>query len=100
MRFNSTKTVNEVQPSYTHYLEPKLGKLYSQMTNQNVSVEDMKQNVRNYIYPARYSFKQNGRVVYTKKKWFKEELESLETKKQVYFLCRNSVRKAQETEAR
>ncbi len=100
MRFNSNKTVNEVQPSYTHYLEPKLGKLYAQMYNKNVSVEDMKRNVNNYIYPARYSFKQNGRTVYTKKKWFKEELESLETKKQVFRLCYNSVNKARITEAR
>lgn len=94
------KTVNQIKPAYTFYLEPKLGKLYSQMTNRNVTVEDMKRNVRNYIYDARYSFTSNGRVQFTKKHWFLDELESLETKKQVYFLCRNSVNKAKETEVR
>ena len=100
MRFKAKKTVNEVSPAYTHYLEPKLGKLYVQMANPKVSLSDMKRNVRNYIYPARYSFKSNGQVVYTKKRWFMDTLKELTLKSQVYFFCLNSVNKARETEAR
>jgi hypothetical protein len=93
-------TVNELPNAYTYYLEEKLGKLYSQMLNKNVSVEDMKKNVYNYIWNSVYSFKKNGVTVYTKKKWFVETLRELESKKQIYFLCRNSVKRARETEAR
>lgn len=100
MKNETKKTVNEIQQSYTFYLEPNLGKLYYQMINPNISIEDMKRNVNNYIYPASYSFTKNGQTFYTKKKWFKEELAKLETKKQIYFLCRNSVRKAKETSVR
>jgi len=94
------KTVNEIKPSYTFYIEPKLGKLYSQLKNENVSVDDMKRNVRNYIYDSLYSYVVNGKVHYMKKRWFIGELESLETKKQVYFLCLNSVNKSRETPVR
>ena len=94
------KTVNQVKPAYTHYIQPKLGKLYAQMKNESVSTEDMKRNIRNYIYPARYSFKQNGRTIYTKKAWFLNELDNIETKQGLYFFCVNSVRRAKETIAR
>jgi len=97
MRFNSTKTVNEVLPSYTHYLEPKLGKLYFQMASSSVPLENMKKNIRNYVYPARYSYSKDGQVYYTKKKWFLDKIDNMNTKSQLYMFCRNSVRKAKET---
>lgn len=95
---NNLKTVDEMATSYTYYLEPKIGKLYAQMVRDDVSLEDMKRNVRNYVWNANYSWtSMNGQKHYTKKKWFLETLNSLETKKDVYFLCRNSINKAKET---
>jgi len=94
------KTVNQVKRAYTFYLEEKLNKLYSQMVNDNVSLEDMKRNVRNYIYNASYSYQDNGRTIYTKKRWFTNTLNDLSSKQGVYFLCLNSVRRARATEAR
>jgi hypothetical protein len=91
------KTVNEVKNAYTFYLQPKLGKIYSMSKNDNVSLDTMKNIVRSYIKPAKYSYP-TGNL--TKKAWFQDELDSLTTKKQVYFLCRNSVNKAKETIAR
>lgn len=92
------KTVNKVLSSYTYYLEPKMNKIYSQMINDNVSLEAMKKNIRNYIWSASYSWtSENGQKYFTKKKWFLETLGTLETKKSVYFLCKNSVNKAKET---
>lgn len=94
------KTVNQNKKAYTYYLEEKLGKLYSQMVNAKVSLEDMKRNVRNYIYDATYSYKSNGQTMFTKKKWFTETLNDIDSKQGVYFLCLNSVRRARATEAR
>lgn len=95
------KTVNKVLSSYTYYLEPKMNKIYSQMINDNVSLEDMKKNIRNYIWSAGYYWaSENGQKYFTKKKWFLETLDTLETKKSVYFLCKNSVNKAKETLAK
>ena len=93
----SQKTVNEVRNAYTFYLQPKLGKIYSMSKNRNVDLETMKTIVRSYIKPATYSYPTKN---LTKKDWFQKELASLETKKQVYFLCRNSVNKAKRTIAR
>ena len=102
MKSKSIRTVNEVSRCYTYYLEQKINKIYSQMTNEDVSIEDMRRNIKSYIYPSLYSFysKKSGKLTYTKKKWFIEQLNSSKTKKQIYFLCRNSIRKARETEAR
>ncbi len=94
------KTVNQIKRAYTFYLEEKLNKLYSQMVNSKVSLEDMKRNVRNYIYPASYSYQSNGRTIYTKKRWFTNTLNDLSSKQGIYFLCLNSVRRARATEAR
>ena len=94
------KTVNQNKKAYTYYLEEKLGKLYSQMVNPNVSLDNMKRNVKNYIYDATYSYKVNGQTQLTKKKWFVDTLEDIDTKKGIYFLCLNSVRRARATEAR
>ena len=94
------KTVNEVKRAYTFYLKLKLGKLYAQMLNKSVSLDAMKKNVKNYIFDAGYSYKQNGKTCFTEKKWFIETLNNLETKQQVYLFCLNSVKKAQETIAR
>lgn len=95
---NNLKTVDEMATSYAYYLEPKIGKLYAQMVRDDVSLEDMKRNVRNYVWNANYSWtSMNGQKHFTKKKWFLETLASLETKKDVYFLCRNSINKAKET---
>jgi hypothetical protein len=98
MKFNSNqKTVNEVKNAYTFYLQPNLGKIYAMSKNPKVSLGAMKGIIRSYISPATYSYPENQ---LTKKAWFQDELESLETKKQVYLFCRNSVRKAKQTIAR
>lgn len=98
MNSNKPKTVDEMATSYAYYLEPKIGKLYTQMVRDDVSLEDMKRNVRNYVWNANYSWtSKDGQKHFTKKKWFLETLASLETKKAVYFLCRNSINKAKET---
>ena len=91
------KTVNEVKRAYTFYLEGKLGKIYSMAHNKNVSLEAMKNIVKSYTKPATYSYpiKQH-----TKLKWFKETVDSITSKTQLYYLCRNSVNKARLTEAR
>ena len=95
---NNLKTVDEMVTSYTYWLEPKIGKLYAQMIRDDISLDDMKRNVRNYVWNANYSWtSENGQKHFTKKKWFLETLNSLETKKDVYFLCRNSINKAKET---
>ena len=94
---SNQKTVNTTKNSYTFYLEPKLQKLYAMMTKDDISLEAMKRNIKLYIEPAKYSYTVNGETRYTKKKWFLEEVEAATTKQQLYYLCRNSVRKAQET---
>lgn len=91
------KTVNQIKPAYTHYIEPNLGKIYSMSKNNDVSLRMLKNIIKSYIKPARYSYPVGN---LTKKDWFQNELESLTTKRQVYFLCRNSVNKARQTLAR
>jgi len=90
-------TVNEVRNAYTFYLQPNLGKIYSMAHNNKVSLEAMKNIVKSYIQPATttYPIKQN-----TKKVWFKNTIDSLESKQELYYLCRNSVNKAKDTIAR
>ena len=95
-----TKYVDEVKNSYTYYLEQKLNKIYGMWTNKDVSIEDMKRNIRNYIWDATYSYKQNGKTMYTKKKWFLETVDEIDTKSGLYYLCRNSIKKAQQTISR
>ena len=93
----SKRTVNEVRNAYTFYLQPKLGKIYSMSRNPNVSLDAMKAIVRSYIKPAKYSYPVNNLM---KKAWFQNVITDIETKEDVYYLCRNSVRKAKRTIAR
>lgn len=99
MQQPNQKTVNNVKNSYTFYLEPKIQKLYAMMVNEDIPLEAMKHNIKLYIEPAKYSYQVKGQTYYTKKKWFLEEVELATTKQQLYYLCRNSVRKAKETVA-
>lgn len=93
------KTVNQVKNAYTYYLEDKMKQIYGMRKNDNVSLESMKGIIKSYIKDAKYSYKENGYTLLTKKQWFISTLNSLENKDSVYFFCRNSVRKAKETEA-
>jgi len=91
------KTVNQVKNAYTFYLQPKLGKIYSMSKNNNVELEAMKRIVKSYVKEARYSYPVNQ---LTKLQWFKNTVDEIDSKKQLYFFCRNSVRRAQATLAR
>ena len=91
------KTVNEVRNAYTFYLQPKLGKIYAMAHNKNVDLETMKNIVRSYIKPAKTTYPVNNQM---KKVWFKKVIDEIETKEDLYFLCRNSVNKAKRTIAR
>ena len=93
-------TVNEVSRSYTYYLEEKLGKIYSMSVSRSVPLEAMRRNIFNYIYDAQMSYPTASGKVYTKKKWFLDQVNSIDDKKQLYWLCRNSVMKARRTEAK
>lgn len=91
------KTVNEAKTAYTYYLEEKMNKIFGMVKNDKVSLEDMKRNIRNYIWNASYSYEDNGKTVYTKKKWFIETMNSMDNKSDLFFFCRNSVNKAKQT---
>ena len=97
MKKEIEKTVNEVKNAYTYYLEEKLNKIYGMSMNDEVSLDDMKRNIRNYVWDAAYSYKENGKTVFTKKKWFLDTVSNISSKKELYFLCRNSVNKARQT---
>lgn len=97
MKKEVEKTVNEVKNAYTYYLEEKLNKIYGMSVNGQVSLLDMKKNIRNYVWNATYSYKENGQTMFTKKKWFLDTVDSMNSKKDLYFLCRNSVNKARQT---
>ena len=97
MKKEVEKTVNEVKNAYTYYLEEKLNKIYGMSVNGQVSLSDMKKNIRNYVWNATYSYKENGQTMFTKKKWFLDTVDSMNSKKDLYFLCRNSVNKARQT---
>ena len=92
-----TKMVDEVKNSYTYYLENKLNKIYYMSKCRDVSLEIMKKNIRNYIWDATYSYTHNGKTMYTKKKWFLETMDEIDSKKDLFFFCQNSIRKAQQT---
>ena len=94
------KTVNQVKPAYTYYLEPKLNQIYAMAFLNSATLDGMKKNVRRYIAPARRTYKVNGVKHNMKKVWFLDELDKLETKKEVFFLCNNSVKRARATLAR
>ena len=94
------KYVDEVKNSYTYYLEKKLNKIYGMWTNNSVSLDDMKRNIRNYIWDATYSYKVGTKTMYTKKKWFLDTVDTIGSKKELYYLCRNSIKKAQQTISR
>lgn len=92
------KTVNEIARSYTYYLEPKISKLYGMCKNRNVSLDDMKKNVFNYIYDAStYYYDSNGKKVNMKKVEFLDNVNSMKTKYEIYWYCVNSVRRARAT---
>lgn len=95
-----SKTVNEVRPAYTYYLEPKLDKIYAMAFLNDATLEDMKRNIKHYVAPARSSYTKNGVKHVMKKVWFLNELDKLETKQEVFNLCNNSVNKARATLAR
>lgn len=95
------KTVDESALAYTYYLKPKLSKIYAQAFYYNVSVDELKKNVYNYIYKAAYSWKDsNGKTHFTRKKEFIENLNALENNAEIYWYCVNSVNKAKITEAK
>ena len=91
------KTVNEVKNAYTYYLQPKLGKIYSMSKNKKISLDVMKAIIKNYVRPARYGWPVGNK---TKLPWFKETVDEISSKKELYFFCLNSVNKAKRTEAR
>ena len=93
------KTVDQVKNAYTYYLEDKLNKIYYMSRSSVVSLDDMKRNIRSYIWDAAYSYTQSDTTMYTKKKWFLDTMNNITNKKDLFFLCRNSIRKAQQTQA-
>lgn len=86
--------VNQIKNAYTYYLDHKLNKLYAMSINNNVTLDAMRKNIRNYIWNAIYSYPQNN---YTKKKWFLNTVYSINNKYDLYMFCRNSVNKARIT---
>lgn len=92
------ETVNEVSKSYTYYLEPKLKQIYRMSVMKKVSIDTMRKNIRNYIYNATtYYTDDYGKRVPTKKVEFLDKINDMESKKEIYWYCRNSVDKARET---
>lgn len=89
------KTVNEVRNSYTYYLEPKLRQIYGMSVMKKVSIDMMKRNIYNYIYNATAYYTDDcGKRVPTKKAEFLNKINNMESKKEIYWYCRNSVNKA------
>ena len=43
------KTVNELKNAYTYYLEGKMNKIYGMAINDDISLDDMKRNIRNCL---------------------------------------------------
>lgn len=81
--------------SYTYYLEPNIKKIYAQAFYYDVDVDILRQRIKNYIYPAAYSFTNSkGKKQYTKKKWFLEALDNCGNNSELYWLCKNSIEKA------
>lgn len=92
------ETVNEVSKSYTYYLEPKLKQIYRMSVMKKVSIDTMRKNIRNYIYNATtYYTDDYGKRVPTKKVEFLDKINDMESKKEIYWYCRNSVDKARAT---
>ena len=94
------KTVNEVKNSYTYYLQEKLPEINRMLYGKEISLDDMKRNIKNYIWNATYSYKVNGQTKYTKKQWFLSQVDQCPNKMKLYYLCVNSIMKAEETIAR
>lgn len=92
------KTVDELKNAYTHYLKPNLGKIYFMSKSNKISLDRMKQTIKNYIYPATYSYVKDDEKLYTKKKEFMDNVMSMTDKAEISKYCYNSVRKAEETE--
>lgn len=92
------KTVNEVRNSYTYYLEPKLRQIYGMSVMKKVSIDMMKRNIYNYIYNATAYYTDDcGKRVPTKKAEFLNKINNMESKKEIYWYCRNSANKARKT---
>lgn len=98
MKRNTTnKTVNEIGTAYTYYLENKIKQIWSMSENREVSIEDMKKNIRHYIWNAAYK---TADGTLTKKQWFIDTVNGMSSKKDIYWFCVNSINKARETVAR
>ena len=66
--------------------------------SRKVSIETMRKNIYNYIYNATtYYINDYGNRVPTKKVEFLKNINNMETKKEIYWYCLNSINKARET---
>lgn len=92
------KTVNEIKNSYAHYLVPKIRQIYGMSVLRKVSIEAMRKNIYNYIYDApAYYTDESGNRLPTKKVEFLKNIDNMDTKKEIYRYCLNSVNKARKT---
>lgn len=92
------KSVAQLPNSYAYHLfvhEKDIEAMY----HMNVSLDQLKACIMTYIKPAAYSFKQNGKTIYTKKKQFIENINNCENSYEVINYVRNTIKKAFNTEA-
>jgi hypothetical protein len=74
--------------SYCHRLEPRMKQLCFMSLSKNISLRMMKNKVFEIVQDS---------TVTGKFGWFVNTVENIESKKKLYFLCKNSVSKANRT---
>lgn len=79
----------EYPDSYCHRLAPKIKQLCFMAHEDKISLRQFKERVYNIV---------QGTVITDKFSWFLDRVTNLNSKGEIYALCRNSVNKALKTE--